>query len=171
MKKRIIALGVAALVMTLYGVVSPAIAAEDETPKDWKKAAIGDVISTDSKGEVVYDKVIGGTTYRPRSCGSGTINDYYYQSVSECNVRHDAENQGLMDTINTIINVVLGVIGFLAVAMIIMGGISFATSQGDVGKTTKAKHTILFGIVGLIIALLAFAIVNFVLSNVFKPTV
>ncbi len=73
----------------------------------------------------------------------------------------------LMSTLTTIINVVLGVVGFVAVVMIIMGGISFITSQGDSSKVTKARNTILYGVVGLVVALLAFAIVNFVLSSVF----
>ena len=62
---------------------------------------------------------------------------------------------------------VIGVIGFIAVAMIVMGGISFATSQGDTSKVAKARNTILYGVVGLVVAILAFAIVNFVLANVF----
>lgn len=77
------------------------------------------------------------------------------------------KDKDLMKTLNVIINVIVGVIGFVAVAMIVMGGISFATSQGDTSKTTKARNTILYGVVGLVVALLAFAIVNFVLSNVF----
>lgn len=87
-----------------------------------------------------------------------------------CNDTNDGvtgQQTDLMSVLNVVINVVLGVIGFIAVAMIIMGGISFTTSQGDAAKTTKARNTILYGVVGLVIALLAFAIVNFVLSNVF----
>lgn len=74
---------------------------------------------------------------------------------------------GLMDTVKTIINVVLGIVGLIAVVMIILGGVSFITSQGDATKVTKAKNTVLYGVIGLIVALLAFAIVNFVLGNVF----
>lgn len=74
----------------------------------------------------------------------------------------------LMSTLSLIINVALGVIGFVAVVMIIMGGVQYTTSSGDAAKVTKAKNTILYGIVGLVIALLAFAIVNFVLGNVFN---
>lgn len=73
----------------------------------------------------------------------------------------------LMGTLTTIINVIVGVVGFVAVAMIVLGGISYATSQGDAAKTKKAQNTILYGVVGLVVALLAFAIVNFVLTNVF----
>lgn len=77
-------------------------------------------------------------------------------------------NTDLMGTLTIIINVVVGVVGFIAVAMIVMGGISFATSQGDTSKVAKARNTILYGVVGLVVALLAFAIVNFVLSAVFN---
>ena len=78
------------------------------------------------------------------------------------------QDTDLMKTLQTIINVALGIIGFIAVAMIIVGGVQYTTSAGDAARVTKAKNTILYGVVGLVIALLAFAIVNFVLTNVFK---
>lgn len=78
------------------------------------------------------------------------------------------EEDDLMKTLTVIINVVVGVVGFIAVVMIIMGGISFATSQGDTSKVAKARNTILYGVVGLVVALLAFAIVNFAVGAVFK---
>ena len=53
--------------------------------------------------------------------------------------------------------------------MIIYGGIIYTTSGGDPGKVKKGKDTIIYGIVGLIIAILAFVIVNFVI-NVVTPT-
>ena len=80
---------------------------------------------------------------------------------------NNASNENdLMGTVNTIINVVIGVIGFVAVVVIILGGVQYTTSAGDPGKVKKAKDTILYGIVGLVVALLAFAIVNFVLTSV-----
>lgn len=66
------------------------------------------------------------------------------------------------------INVVLGLIALAAVIMIIIGGLNYTTSQGEATKVKKAKDTILYGVIGLVIALLAFAIVNFVLVNVFS---
>lgn len=95
--------------------------------------------------------------------------DTWTNSYDDCK-DHDGvtgQTSNLMGTLNTVINVVLGVIGFIAVVMIILGGISFTTSQGDTAKTTKARNTILYGVVGLVIALLAFAVVNFVLNSVF----
>ena len=71
---------------------------------------------------------------------------------------------GLESQIGVILNAIIGVIGIVAVIMIILGGISYTTSQGDPGKTKKARDTILYGVIGLIVVLLAFAIVNFVLG-------
>ncbi len=78
------------------------------------------------------------------------------------------DSRDLMSILQLIINVALGVIGFVAVVMIIVGGVQYTTSSGDTAKVTKAKNTILYGVVGLVIALLAFAIVNFILTNVFN---
>jgi len=84
--------------------------------------------------------------------------------ISDAN---DGNSTDLMGTIKVIVNVVLGIVGLIAVVVIIVGGINFTTSQGDAGKVKKARDTILYGIIGLVVALLAFAIVNFVMSNVF----
>ena len=69
-----------------------------------------------------------------------------------------------MTTVTKILNTVFVVIGIVAVIMIILGGVSYATSQGDPGKAAKAKNTIMYAIIGLVVVLLAFAIVNFVLQ-------
>lgn len=88
--------------------------------------------------------------------------------LSQCNeITAQGNDRSLMGTLNTIINVIIGVIGFVAVVVIILGGVQYTTSAGASDKVATAKNTILYGIIGLVIALLAFAIVNFVLSNVF----
>ena len=81
--------------------------------------------------------------------------------VSEVNAGASTE---LFPAIQGILTAVFSIIGIVSVIMIILGGISYATSQGDPGKVKKGKDTILYGIIGLIVALLAFAIVNFVLG-------
>jgi heme/copper-type cytochrome/quinol oxidase subunit 2 len=70
----------------------------------------------------------------------------------------------LTDTVKNIINWIIYVIGFVAVAMVIYGGVQYTTSAGAADKVTKAKNTIMYGVIGLIIAILAFAVVNFVLG-------
>lgn len=65
--------------------------------------------------------------------------------------------------ITTIINVLLFIVGALAVIMIIISGIQYVISSGDAGKVAKAKNTLTYSVVGLVIAFIAFAIVNWVL--------
>ncbi len=74
------------------------------------------------------------------------------------------EGDDLNGVIKTVINTIIFAVGMVAVIMIILGGVNYATSQGDTTKVKKGKDTILYGIIGLVIAILAFAIVNFVLS-------
>ena len=61
-------------------------------------------------------------------------------------------------------NTILYIVGIVAVIMLIIGGIKYVISGGDSKKVTDAKNTVLYAIIGLIIAFLAFAIVNFVIS-------
>lgn len=63
--------------------------------------------------------------------------------------------------IATILSNVILVLGFVAVIVVVVGGVMYLTSQGDAGKTKRGKDTILGGVIGLIICALAFAIVNF----------
>lgn len=65
-----------------------------------------------------------------------------------------------------ITNVILLIVGVVSVIMLIYGGLRYIMSGGDSKKVTDAKNTILYAIIGLIISLLAYAIVNFVLTSV-----
>ena len=76
----------------------------------------------------------------------------------------------LPDIIVSILNVIIGVAGFISVIWIIIGGVNYMTSSGDPNKTKKARDTILYACIGLIICVLSFAIVNFVILNVLKAS-
>ena len=78
------------------------------------------------------------------------------------------DGASLTEIVQSILNWIFGIIGIVAVVMVIIGGFNLMTSSGDPGKVKKGKDTILYGIIGLIISLLAFAIVNFVLNGIFK---
>lgn len=67
--------------------------------------------------------------------------------------------------LESIINILLFIIGAIAVIMIIIGGIKYTTSNGDQAQVTSAKNTILYAIVGLVVAIMAYAIVNFVVDK------
>lgn len=70
--------------------------------------------------------------------------------------------------ITTATNFLLFIAGALAVIMLIWGGIRYTVSGGNASAVTAAKNTILYAIVGLIVAFLAFAAVNWVLG-LFAP--
>lgn len=72
----------------------------------------------------------------------------------------------LSTIVKRIINVAMAVLGVVCVVMLIVGGYNYTMSAGDASKVTKAKNTILYAVIGLVIALLALAIVNFVLGGV-----
>lgn len=71
-------------------------------------------------------------------------------------------------TFATITNVLLFIIGAIAVIMIVIGGMRYVISGGDSNQITAAKNTILYAIVGIVVAILAYAAVNFVIGS-FAP--
>lgn len=70
----------------------------------------------------------------------------------------------LYRTIGGILNTVYFWVGVIAIIVIIIGGITMMTSQGSPDKVKKARNAIIYALVGLVIALLAFAITTFILS-------
>ena len=71
-------------------------------------------------------------------------------------------DQGIFRTIT---NVLLFLIGAIAVIMLIIGGIRYTTSNGDQSNVKAAKDTILYAIVGIVVAILAYAVVNWVIGS------
>lgn len=69
-------------------------------------------------------------------------------------------------SVKNVVNVLLFALGMVAVIMIIIGGFRYVLSGGDSSSITAAKNTIFYAVIGLVVAVLAFAIVNFVLANV-----
>ena len=69
------------------------------------------------------------------------------------------------DIVKTIVNVLLFIIAAVSVIMIIIGGIKYTVSQGDQSAITSAKNTILYAVIGLMVAMFAYAIVNFVVTH------
>lgn len=62
-------------------------------------------------------------------------------------------------------NILLFIIGAIAVIMLIIGGIRYVLSAGDQGAVTTAKNTILYAVIGIVVAFVAFAAVTFVTSQ------
>lgn len=68
---------------------------------------------------------------------------------------------------SSLFSVVLAVAAVTAVGFIILGGIKYSISQGNASDLEKAKNMILYAVVGLVIVILAFAIVQAVTANIF----
>ncbi len=106
-----------------------------------------------------------GSVLAAGTCPNGSLKNTYNSSPAECNV--NGSNTFATDFKN-IINWIVGVAGLIAVVVVIIGGVTYMTSNGDPGKVKKGKDTILYGIIGLLICALAFAIVNFVIGGLFS---
>lgn len=73
----------------------------------------------------------------------------------------------LMSYVKKISDIMMTILGVLSVVMIVYGGIQYTISAGDAKKIESAKNTILYSVIGLVVAILAGTIVNFVMG-VFK---
>lgn len=72
------------------------------------------------------------------------------------------------DLIQSIVNILLFITGAVAVIMIVIGGLKYVTSNGEASQTKSAKDTIMYSVIGLVVAILAYAIVTFVIDAFVK---
>ena len=77
---------------------------------------------------------------------------------------------GVGGIFSTISNILIFLVGAIAVIMLIWGGLQYVISAGDSKRVESAKSTILYAIIGIVVAILAFAIVNFVTGQLSVPT-
>lgn len=103
------------------------------------------------------------------TCPEKTIHENESVSaLSECNVEKTDGDKSLMSNVAMLINIFASVMGFLAVGMIIYGGFMLLTAQGDPAKIKRGKDVVTYSIIGVILVMLAYAIVNFVMNSGIK---
>jgi hypothetical protein len=68
--------------------------------------------------------------------------------------------------IQSILTIVFTITGAVAVLMVVIGGLRYVSSQGDPQQLSKAKGTIIYALVGLLVSVCAVAIVTYVIGNV-----
>ena len=71
----------------------------------------------------------------------------------------------LKETIINILNLLLGLLALIAVIMVILGGFMWLTSGGNEEKVDKAKKTISSAVIGMVIVLLAWALIIYVANT------
>lgn len=72
---------------------------------------------------------------------------------------------GATGIFTTITNVMLFVVGAISVIMVVIGGLRYVISGGNSTNITTAKNTILYAVIGLVVAILAYAMINFVIGS------
>lgn len=96
---------------------------------------------------------------------------YEVLSANGCDNAGGTNENDFPNLIIGILNSVITISGLVAVVFIIIGGLNLMTSAGDSEKAKKARNTILYAVIGLIICAIAFAIINFVISGVLQPSI
>ncbi len=98
----------------------------------------------------------GRTSTAPSAGGSGTFNPG--------NVPNQVANLGLNDLIDILFRILWIVFVAFAIVMFLLAGIQFFTAQGDASKVADARNFVLWGVVGMVVALLAFSL-PFIIRN------
>lgn len=85
------------------------------------------------------------------------------QTINYNSLPHTAAND---DLLKNILSLVFITIGAIAVMMVVIGGLKYASSQGDPQAVSKAKNTIIYAIVGLVVSIFSLTIVSFTVGRV-----
>ena len=103
-------------------------------------------------------------TFSPLQANAATCADKTIDGGIACGSSTGAGSDLLLN-VRTITNTLLIGVGIVSVIMLIIGGFRYAFSQGNEKAVSGAKDTIIYAIIGLIVAIVAFAVVNFVIGQ------
>lgn len=112
---------------------------------------------------------IGVVSLAPVSVGAVDVFEACKGSASDSSVCKSSKGDSILGSngiLKKVIDLLLMVVGIVSVIMIIVGGLRYVLSNGDQSQVSAAKNTILYSVVGLVVAILSFAIVGFVLDRV-----
>ena len=87
-------------------------------------------------------------------------------ALAASDIRVNIWQGDLISGIMAVINGILMLVGIAALIVLIIGGVQYITSAGDDGKVEKAKNTVLYAVVGVIVVALSLAITRFVANLV-----
>lgn len=99
-----------------------------------------------------------------RLFAQGDATDIACDGLSATGAGCSGGEETVNNVVGGIVNILLFVVGVGAVIMLIIGGLRYVTSGGDAQAATSAKNTIIYSIIGLILAVAAYAIANFVMD-------
>jgi cytochrome bd-type quinol oxidase subunit 2 len=77
----------------------------------------------------------------------------------------DDNGTQVSNVLGTIITIFSAIVGIVAVIMIIVAGLQFITSNGNPQNISKARTSLIYAIVGIVVVVLAQTIVHFVINK------
>lgn len=101
----------------------------------------------------IFPSTVYGLSYIASGALAARANDQPYQLF------------GTAGVLTQITNTAMFLIGALCVLMLVFGGFRYVISAGDAAKVTTAKNTILYALVGVVVAIMAYAAIDFVTST------
>jgi len=111
-------------------------------------------------GTMMLVPVTAHATFKTDACQG--INTLSGTGSTDCSKTADSSINKLMTTVIQIFSVI---VGFVAVLMVIVGGLRFITANGDSGATASARNTIIYALIGLLIVAFAQLLVHFVIHK------
>lgn len=92
------------------------------------------------------------------------IEDEDMKKIAGCN-EPTGKNKDVVEIVQSGVNVVISLVGMLAVFSIIYGGFTYITAQSDPAKIKRGKDMVVYAVVALVVAFLAYGIVIFATKN------
>lgn len=92
------------------------------------------------------------------------IEDEDVKKIAGCD-EPTGKNKDVVEIVQSGVNVVISLVGMLAVFSIIYGGFTYITAQSDPAKIKRGKDMVVYAVVALVVAFLAYGIVIFVTKN------
>lgn len=82
----------------------------------------------------------------------------------------DCTGSGVTDFVSSVVKIISYIAGVVAIIMIIISAFKYMTAAGDAGKVSSAKNTLIYALVGIVVAVLAQVLVNFAFTQSSKAS-
>lgn len=127
-------------------------------------SVLGVTLVQDAHAQATTTTTTGGALTPDQMFGGGDV------SGSEFAGTAGLGSGSLPKTIASIINVIIGFLGIVAVVIMLLGGFKWMTAGGNDDKVKEAKKLMIAGVIGLVIVLSSFSIAQFVLGQVYTAS-
>lgn len=85
--------------------------------------------------------------------------------ISQDDVNIPTDPDVTADTFTKVLNIMFPIVGAIAFIILLLAAFKYVRSRGNPTETAKAKNTIIYAVIGLIVTILAYPIITFVVSQ------